>query len=88
MAGNDGGFGTAFGVGVATLLDDVAVPAFGWGPSATETPPAIHAYGLASHVVFGAALEECGGSSRRWIEAGLSPLTQRHLGRRAPLCGD
>lgn len=59
------GFGTAFGVGVATLLDDVAVPAFGWGPSATETPPAIHAYGLASHVVFGAALE----GTRRFVEA-------------------
>ncbi|WP_271300095.1 DUF1440 domain-containing protein [Sphingomonas sp. CV7422] len=51
------GYGTAFGVGVATLLDDLAVPAFGWGPGPTETPPATHAYGLASHVVFGLALE-------------------------------
>ena len=59
------GFGTAFGVGVATLLDDVAVPAFGWGPAATETPPVMHAYGLASHIVFGAALE----GTRRFVEA-------------------
>ena len=51
------GFGTAFGVGVATVLDDVAVPAFGWGPSPTDTPATTHAYGLASHAVFGAALE-------------------------------
>jgi len=59
------GFGTAFGVGVATLLDDVAVPAFGWGPAPGETPASTHAYGLASHVVFGVALE----GTRRLVEA-------------------
>ncbi|MEH3157937.1 MAG: DUF1440 domain-containing protein [Sphingomonas taxi] len=51
------GFGTAFSVGVATVLDDVAVPAFGWGPGPQDTPPATHAYGIASHAVFGVTLE-------------------------------
>lgn len=51
------GFGTAFGVAAATVLDDLAVPALGWGPGPTDTPPATHAYGLASHLVFGATLE-------------------------------
>lgn len=51
------GFGLAYGIGVATLLDDAAVPAFGWGPAPADTPPATHAYGLASHAVFGLTLE-------------------------------
>jgi hypothetical protein len=59
------GFGLAYGVGVATLLDDAAVPAFGWGPAPTDTPPATHAYGLASHAVFGLALE---GTRRAVVE--------------------
>ncbi|MCP3736234.1 DUF1440 domain-containing protein [Sphingomonas sp. RP10(2022)] len=60
------GFGTAFGIGVSTVLDDVAVPAFGWGAAPTDTPPSTHAYGLASHAVFGAALE---GTRRVVVEA-------------------
>ena len=64
---SNAGFGAAFGVGVATLLDDVAVPAFGWGPGPTETPLNTHAYGLASHVVFGLVLE----GTRRAIVDGL-----------------
>lgn len=64
---SNAGFGSAFGVGVATLLDDVAVPAFGWGPGPTETPLNTHAYGLASHVVFGLVLE----GTRRAIVEGL-----------------
>ncbi len=51
------GFGLLFGIGTATVLDDIAVPLFGWGPSPTQTPAATHAYGLASHAVFGLALE-------------------------------
>lgn len=61
------GFGLAYGVGIATLLDDAAVPAFGWGPAPTDTPPSTHAYGLASHAVFGLALE----GTRRGVEAAL-----------------
>jgi hypothetical protein len=59
------GFGLAYGIGVATLLDDAAVPTFGWGPAPTDTPPATHAYGLASHAVFGLALE---GTRRAVVE--------------------
>nr|WP_243848427.1 DUF1440 domain-containing protein [Sphingomonas insulae] len=61
------GFGIAYGLGVATLLDDAVVPAFGWGPAPTDTPPATHAYGLASHAVFGLALE----ATRRGLDAVL-----------------
>ncbi len=62
------GFGLAYGVGVATVLDDAAIPAFGWGPSPLETPASTHAYGLASHAVFGLALE----GTRRGVEAALA----------------
>ncbi len=62
------GFGLAYGIGVATVLDDVAVPAFGWGPSPTETPAATHVYGMASHAVFGVALE----GTRRGVVAALA----------------
>ena len=51
------GFGVAFGLVVALLLDDLLVPAFGWGAWPWQTPLAIHAYSLTSHVVFGAMLE-------------------------------
>lgn len=51
------GFGVPFGLGVALVLDDLLVPAFGWGEWPTETGAATHAYGLTSHAVFGAALE-------------------------------
>lgn len=61
------GCGLAYGVGIATLLDDAAVPAFGWGPAPTDTPPATHAYGLASHAVFGLVLE----GTRRGVGAVL-----------------
>lgn len=50
-------FGAAFGIVVAILLDDFAVPAFGWGPPPWRTPPATHLYSLSAHLVFGVALE-------------------------------
>ena len=50
-------YGVAFGLGVALVLDDLLVPAFGWGAWPTETPPATHAYGLTTHALFGAVLE-------------------------------
>ncbi len=62
------GFGLAYGIAVATVLDDAAVPAFGWGPAPTDTPASTHAYGLASHAVFGLALE----GTRRGVEAALA----------------
>ena len=51
------GFGIAFGLVVALLLDDLLVPAFGWGPWPWRTTLAANAYSLSSHVVFGAVLE-------------------------------
>ncbi|MFN3435091.1 MAG: DUF1440 domain-containing protein [Sphingomonas sp.] len=62
------GFGLAYGIAVATVLDDAAVPAFGWGPAPTDTPASTHAYGLASHAVFGLALE----GTRRGVVAALA----------------
>lgn len=50
-------FGVAFGIAVAIVLDYVVVPAFGWGRWPWETDAATHAYGLASHAVFGLVLE-------------------------------
>lgn len=51
------GFGVPFGLAVAVVLDDLLVPAFGWGEWPTGTDAATHAYGLTSHAVFGAMLE-------------------------------
>lgn len=51
------GFGIAFGIVVALLLDDLVVPALGWGPAPWATAPATHAYSLSSHIVFGLVLE-------------------------------
>lgn len=51
------GFGSAYGVVTSTLLDEVAVPAAGLGPMPDETPAVTHAYGAASHLVFGVVLE-------------------------------
>ena len=51
------GFGVPFGLAVAVVLDDLLVPAFGWGDWPTQTPAATHAYGLTTHAVFGAVLE-------------------------------
>lgn len=51
------GFGVPFGLAVAVVLDDLLVPAFGWGDWPTDTPAATHAYGLSTHAVFGAVLE-------------------------------
>lgn len=51
------GFGGAYGVATAALLDETAVPALGLGPAPDETPAATHVYGVASHLVFGLVLE-------------------------------
>ena len=57
------GFGTAFGIGTAAVLDEAAVPAAGLGDAPWETPISTHMYTLASHLVFGVALE----SSRKLV---------------------
>ena len=51
------GAGTLFGAGTAAVLDEGLVPLLGLAPPPAETPPATHAYALASHLVFGVALE-------------------------------
>ncbi|UIJ45213.1 DUF1440 domain-containing protein [Sphingomonas cannabina] len=51
------GFGTAYGIATAALLDEAAVPALGLSEPVDETPLAVHAYGLASHLVYGVVLE-------------------------------
>lgn len=59
------GFGSAYGVATAALLDEAAVPALDLAPDASETPPETHAYGIASHLIFGVVLEGV-----RWLIAG------------------
>ncbi|WP_298091651.1 DUF1440 domain-containing protein [uncultured Sphingomonas sp.] len=51
------GFGVPFGMATMLAIDDVGVPAFGWGPAPQDTSAAMHAYSAASHAVFGVVLE-------------------------------
>ncbi len=51
------GGGSVFGVTVALVVDDTIVPALGLAPPAGQSPPSTHAYAMASHIVFGFALE-------------------------------
>jgi putative membrane protein len=51
------GFGSAYGIATAALLDEAAVPAAGLGPAPQDTSLAVHAYGAASHLVYGWVLE-------------------------------
>ena len=51
------GLGVPFGLATMLVVDDVAVPAFGWGPAPQDTPVATHGYSAASHAVFGLVLE-------------------------------
>lgn len=59
------GFGSAYGIATSALLDEGAVPAAGLAPGPEGTPLAVHAYGAASHLVFGIVLEGV-----RWLIAG------------------
>ena len=61
------GYGMPFGLAVALVLDDILVPAFGWGPWPTKTTAATHVYGTTTHMVFGTVLE----SGRRLTLAAL-----------------
>lgn len=51
------GSGMGFGVAVALLADDVAVPALKLSKPLTQISLGKHAYGIASHLVFGLATE-------------------------------
>ncbi len=67
------GYGTAYGAGVAMIADEGLVPAAGLTPPPQDLSAATHAYGLVSHLVFGAALE----GSRRLIESSMSTESGR-----------
>lgn len=63
------GFGTAYGAGVALVADEALVPAAGLMPPPLRMPAQTHAYGIASHIIFGVALE----GSRRVFQRAISP---------------
>lgn len=79
LPGVRAGFGTAYGAGVAVVADEALVPALGLAPPAQDVPVETHAYGVVSHLVFGAALE----GSRRLIEGATSPQLQPGTTNRA-----
>jgi hypothetical protein len=49
--------GLPFGAAIWLVVDEVVVPALGLSKKPTEYPPSIHAYALASHLVYGLATE-------------------------------
>ena len=51
------GFGLPFGAAVWAVADEAVVPALGLSKSAKEYPLSIHAYALASHLVYGLTAE-------------------------------
>ncbi len=51
------GFGLPFGGAVAAVADEALVPAAGLSGPPWRSPPATYVYSIASHLVFGAALE-------------------------------
>jgi len=58
------GAGVPFGAAVWLVADEGILPALGLSKSADEYPPSIHAYALASHVVFGLTTELVRGAVR------------------------
>lgn len=64
------GFGTAFGTAIALVLDDAIVPALALGDAPWKSSPETLAYGLVSHLVFGASLE----ASRAILVKGLDAV--------------
>ena len=51
------GFGAAFGVATATVLDEIAVPAVGLGKAPWQVSLSDNLYSYASHLVFGSTTE-------------------------------
>ncbi|MGK6354870.1 DUF1440 domain-containing protein [Sphingomonas sp. DT-207] len=51
------GFGSAYGIATAALLDEAVVPAAGLAPPPEDASLASHAYGAASHLLYGWVLE-------------------------------
>ena len=63
------GCGTAFGLGTATILDEVAVPATGLGSAPWDAGIASNLYSYASHIIFGGVSEIV----RRQVAGTLTP---------------
>lgn len=61
------GHGLTFGTLVWLGADELAVPAFGLSKPATDYPASVHAYALASHLVYGVGTEIV----RRGVRAAL-----------------
>jgi putative membrane protein len=51
------GFGGAYGLATSLLVDETAVPTAGLGAAPWRASLGSHGYGLASHMVYGVALE-------------------------------
>ncbi|MBB4152389.1 putative membrane protein [Sphingomonas jinjuensis] len=63
------GYGTAFGLGTATVLDEAIVPAVGLGEAPWKSDVGTTFYGVASHLVFGVAAEAVRRSLRATLVA-------------------
>lgn len=59
------GAGAAYGASIWLVADEVVVPALGLSKSSGEYPLAIHAYALASHLVYGLTTEAVRRAVRR-----------------------
>jgi putative membrane protein len=64
------GSGLLFSGAVWLLGDELAVPALRLGPPPQETEARQHVLGIASHIVFGLAIDQV----RRRVNALISPL--------------
>ena len=62
------GSGLPFGVAAALVLDDTLVPAAGLSRPTTDYSPAVHAYSLTPHLVYGGALE----AARKGLRGGYA----------------
>jgi hypothetical protein len=51
------GFGTAYGAAVSLVADEMAMPALGFTPPASEVAAPAHHRGVVSHLIFGVSLE-------------------------------
>jgi hypothetical protein len=51
------GRGTLFAAATWLTGDEIAVPALGLGPTPDKTDPKVHAFGFASHLIFGLTLD-------------------------------
>lgn len=67
------GFGTAYALAVELIADQSLVPAAGLSRPPTRVPLSRHAHGLASHLVFGTALEANRRLIGRWLDRVFRP---------------